>query len=99
MSDSETLHIKWPWTLIPLEFEREFLDALEECIGPEHPLFGKELHATAKRQGEDMYAILDLDRMSSYGGKPMPSVTFLKSSEEFRLRMEKDLQEAIADTE
>ncbi len=53
MDDSRTLKILDPWTMMYVEYEQEFIDELQREIGPEHPLYRRDVFAIAVRRDPD----------------------------------------------
>jgi hypothetical protein len=47
MDDSRTLKILDPWTMMYVEYEQEFIEELHREIGPEHPLYRRDVFAIA----------------------------------------------------
>ena len=84
MDDSRTLKILDPWTMMYVEYEQEFIEELHREIGPEHPLYRRDVFAIAVRRDPDavifqtadgeIYAIVYLTwsgRRESAVGMPM----------------------------
>ena len=53
MDDSRTLKILDPWTMMYVEYEQEFIEELHREIGPEHPLYRRDVFAIAVRRDPD----------------------------------------------
>ena len=84
MDESRTLKILDPWKMMYVEYEQEFIEELHCEIGPEHPLYRREVFAIAVRRDPDavifqtadgeIYAIVHLTwsgRRESAVGMPM----------------------------
>ncbi len=50
MNESYVLQMRDPWSLIYGEYEQDFIAALREKIGPQHPLYTQEVYAVAVRR-------------------------------------------------
>src|SRR3954463_5752354 len=53
MDDSRTLKILDPWTMMYVEYEQEFIEEFHREIGPEHPLYRRDVFAIAVRRDPD----------------------------------------------
>jgi hypothetical protein len=84
MGDSRTLKILDPWTMTYVGYEQEFIEELQREIGPEHPLYRRDVFAIAVRRDPDavifqtvdgeIYAIIHLTwsgRRETAVGMPM----------------------------
>lgn len=99
-------HVKWPWTLIPLECVDEWIEYLRSLIGPGHPLYGKEIFAGIRRcddiemvlfdnDTDDTYAFVNFEEKKRYKSRLMPKAEVFHSWEEVKKRLEDDHQEAM----
>lgn len=55
--ESIQIEFRWPWTMMPLECADEWIEFIRTQIGPGHPLFGKSIFASARREDEDTILI------------------------------------------
>ncbi len=58
MSDSEEIiEIKWPWTMMPLEFSSDWIEAVKKGLSPEAPIYGKDIFVSAIREDGNILLI------------------------------------------
>ncbi|MBT4288313.1 MAG: hypothetical protein HOD92_13340 [Deltaproteobacteria bacterium] len=101
-SKSDVFEIKWPWTMIPLEFADEWIEYLKQNIRTGHPLHGKKVFPSCRREDtnetiiqfdiddDGTYAIVNFSKSTTICGKKMPKTEILKSRNELNLRFKKD---------
>ncbi len=99
---SEIITIKWPWTMLPLACADKYIEHLSECISPGHPLYGKKVFPSCRREDtqdlivqydlddEGTYAIVYFNSTKKYGKKKMPKVELFATRSEIKKRFEKD---------
>ena len=107
MDDQSTqIEFRWPWTMMPLECADEWIEFIRAQIGPGHPLFGKAIFPSARREDEDTvlvendddgtYVLLSFDRKTSIRRKRMPFTETIQSPAELAQRLEHDHKLAMA---
>lgn len=104
--DKNVFHVKWPWTLMPLECADEWIEYLQSCIGPGHPLHGKKIFASMRRcdgielvlfenDTDDTFAFVNFGEKTRYKSRLMPKTEVLHSCDEVKKRLEHDYQEVV----
>ena len=64
---SETITIKWPWTMLPLSCADEYIEYLSDYISPAHPLYGKRVFPSCRREDtQDLVVQYDLGDEGTY---------------------------------
>lgn len=108
-SDDETtrLDIKWPWTMLPLFVADEYIEYLRQRIDPEHPLYGKKVFPSCKREDsqelivqfdlddDNTYAIVFFGEEQLFGNKKMPKVEMIASVADLQKRFDQDHRNAM----
>jgi hypothetical protein len=99
------IQFRWPWTMLPLECADEWIEFIRGQIGPRHPLFGKAIFPSARRQDEDTvlvendddgtYVLLSFDRKVTVQGKRMPFTEVIQSRSELVQRLQHDHEVAM----
>jgi hypothetical protein len=98
----EILAVKWPWSMLPLDFADDYIAHLQEHIGPLHPLYGKKVFPSCIREDtqelivqydvddDGTYAIVNFSRTQVVGGEEMPTTEMLCSREQLIARFAED---------
>ena len=101
------IKIKWPWTMLPLSVADEYIKYLQERIEPEHPLYGRKVFPSCRREdSEDLVVQFDLDddntyaivffgEMQQFSNKKMPKVEMIGSVSDLQKRFEQDHHKAM----
>ena len=99
------IEFRWPWTMLPLECADEWIEFIRGQIGPGHPLFGKTIFPSARREDEntilvendddDTYALLSFDRKMTVRRKKMPFAEVIASRSELAERLQHDHEVAM----
>lgn len=109
MTDNELskIEIKWPWTMLPLSVADEYIEYLQERIEPEHPLYGRKVFPSCRREDsqdlivqfdlddDNTYAIVFFDEKQLFGNKKMPKVEMIASISDLKKRFEQDHRTAM----
>jgi len=105
---SDTIEIKWPWTMIPIENADELIKYLKRRIRSGHPLYGKKVYPSCRREDtadiiiqfdnddDGTYAIVNFSKSKTISGKKMPQVEILKTRSALKLRFQKDHEESLS---
>ena len=105
---SDTIEIKWPWTMIPIENADEVIEYLQRKIRSGHPLFGKKVFPSCRREDtneiiiqfdiddDGTYAIVNFSQSTEINGKIMPKVEILKSRNALKSRFQKDHEDSLS---
>lgn len=105
------IEIKWPWTMLPLSVADEYIKALHERIAPEHPLYGKQVFPSCRREdSQDLIVQFDLDEDGTYaivffeekilfGKKKLPRVEMIASVADLKKRFDQDHRNAMNNLE
>jgi hypothetical protein len=106
VENSDTIEIKWPWTMIPIENADELIKYLKRRIRPGHPLYGKKVFPSCRREDttdiiiqfdndvDGTYAIVNFSKSTVISGKKMPKVEILKSRNALKSRFQKDHEDS-----
>jgi hypothetical protein len=106
--NSNTIEIKWPWTMIPIENADEWIKYLKRKIRSGHPLYGKKVFPSCRREDtvdiiiqfdnddDGTYAIVNFSKLTGIKGKKMPKVEILKSRNALKLRFQKDHEDPLS---
>jgi hypothetical protein len=55
----KTVEIKWPWTMVWLEYAEEIMDQIKEALPPDHELQSHDLFPLAKWEGRPIFVVED----------------------------------------
>jgi hypothetical protein len=106
-NEPSTLEIKWPWTMLPLSVADEYIEYLQRKIGPRHPLYGKKVFPSCRREdSQDLIVQFDLDDDHTYAivffgekqlfkRKKMPRVETIASFSDLQQRFAQDYLQAM----
>ncbi len=93
---------------MPLEVADEWIEFLQQRIGPGHPLYGKNVFPSCRKEDtqdtiiqfdiddDETYAIVNFDKTYTVKGKQMPEVEVLKTREELKERFHDDHLNSVA---
>ncbi len=92
---------------MPLEVAAEWIEHLNQQMGPGHPLHGKKVFPSCRKEDVDeaiiqfdidddgTYAIVYFHRIVLFKGRKMPEVEIINTREELKQRFHDDHMEAL----
>lgn len=93
--------------MIPLETADQWIEYLKQNIRSGHPLHGKKVFPSCRREGTDeiiiqfdidddgTYAIVNFSKSTTINNRKMPKVEMLESRNELKLKFQKDHENSL----